>query len=203
MSKATEPPAPIRISDNTIINGKWYNRGEALPFERAEDLPENLRPLVVTDDPEAEEENAPRGSFELNAIYQITSDGRLGRRIQRQISEMEAAEAREEWIEEQVNAELPPEIAAALQEEHENAVAYTKAQMAYDAKMSDAITDGAIAAAEVPTLFVRRGSRHYAPVGSTRLKPGEPVYIRNPNGRFECIGETDSKGSPPDAPISL
>ena len=61
------------------------NAGEPLPFERLEDLPANLRPLVVTGDPEAEE-NEPSGAFELNTLYQMTSDGRLGRKLQREVA---------------------------------------------------------------------------------------------------------------------
>jgi hypothetical protein len=50
-------------------------------------------------------------------------------------------------------------------------------------------------------MYVKRGSRHYAPVGSARLKPGEPVFVRQPGGRFECIGTTDGNAELPDLPI--
>ncbi len=63
MSKQAEPPAaPIRISTNTILNGRFINAGEPLPVERIEDLPEPLRPLVVTGEPE-EPDDQPRGAF--------------------------------------------------------------------------------------------------------------------------------------------
>ena len=119
--EATPAPAgPIRISTNAIVNGQFFNAYEPLPFERVEDLPENFRPLVVTALPEDEDEpNEPRGAFELNAIYQLTSDGRLGRRLQREVAQMEAQEAQEEWSEEQMDAPLPPQVAESLQEEHE------------------------------------------------------------------------------------
>jgi hypothetical protein len=56
MPKATEPPALIRLSTNTIWEGKFFNAGEPLPVASVEDLTENLRPLVVTGEPEAEDE---------------------------------------------------------------------------------------------------------------------------------------------------
>jgi hypothetical protein len=103
-----EPTAtPIRISTNTIIDGKFYLRGEPLPFSRAEDLPDNLKPLVVTE-PEAEEENEPCGAFELNTAYTLTSDGQLGRALRRQVAQMEAENAEEAWLNQANAAELPP-----------------------------------------------------------------------------------------------
>jgi hypothetical protein len=81
--QTTEPPAPIRISTNTILEGKFYTAGEPLPFACVADMPDNLRPLVVTE-PEAEEEpNEPRGSFQTGVIYEMTDDGRLGRALRR------------------------------------------------------------------------------------------------------------------------
>ena len=73
MPKQPESPAPIRISTNAIIRNKFNNRGEPLPFERVEDLPPNLRPLVVTGEPEEDEEPiGARGSFQLNTPYEVT-----------------------------------------------------------------------------------------------------------------------------------
>jgi hypothetical protein len=208
MSKQpTEPAAPIRISTNTIWEGKFYTAGEPLPFERIADLPENLQPLVVTSEPEAEEPNEPRGSFQTGVIYEMTPDGRLGRalrrKVERQVAELEAAAQENDWIEEQVaTAELPPEIAKDLQEEHEAAIAFAKAQAEADARRSDEVSDAA--AAELPRMYVKRGGRHYAPADKARLLPGENVFIRQPaDGRFECIGITDGDAQLPDLPIEL
>jgi len=208
MIKATEPPAPIRLSTNCIWEGKFYNRGEPLPVERAEDLTENLQQVVDTSEPEEEPANEARGSFQLNTLYEMTDDGRLGRtlrrKVERQVAELEAAAQEDDWIEEQVaNAELPPEIAEGLQEEHERHVGLQKAQLAVDARRSDETSDAAAAASEPVQMYVRRGSRHYQPAHKARLKAGESVYVRKPDGGLECIGETDSKAELPDLPISL
>jgi hypothetical protein len=208
MPKTTAPPTLVRISDNTIIDGKFYARGEALPFDRAEDLPENLRPLVVTGEPEAEEPSQPRGSFQLNTPYGVDEDGRLTRalrrKVDREVAELEAKNAENEWLEEQVaTSELSPELAAALQEEHDAAIGHAKAQAAADANRSDELADSVIAAQEQPTLFVRRGTRHYANALKARLKPGEDVFIRQPDGHFHCVGTTDGHGELPDLPIEL
>jgi hypothetical protein len=52
-------------------------------------------------------------------------------------------------------------------------------------------------------MYVKRGGRHYAPADRARLLPGEPVFIRKPDGGFECIGETDGHAELPDLPITL
>ena len=51
--------------------------------------------------PKSPRPDEPRGAFDLNTPYQVTSDGRLGRRVQRQIAELETAAEEEAWIEEQ------------------------------------------------------------------------------------------------------
>jgi hypothetical protein len=173
------PAAPIRLSTNTIWEGKFYNRGEALPVASVADLTENLRPLVVTGEPDADEDepNEPRGSFETGVICEMTPDGRLGRalkrKVERQVAQLEAENAQEEWLEEQVaEAELPPEIAEGLQEEHRRHVGLQAAQLAADASRSDAASDAAEEASAVPRMYVKRGGRHYAPTkqGSNRAR---------------------------------
>ncbi len=124
MPKQTETPAaPIRLSCNTILDGRFINAGDPLPVERVAALPEVLRPLAVTGEPEPEEPNEAGGFFDLNTPYRVTDDNRLGRRVQRQISEMEAAAQEQEWIEEQMDAPLPPQIAETLQQAHQSHVA--------------------------------------------------------------------------------
>jgi hypothetical protein len=202
MPKQTEPLTPIRLSDNTIIDGKFYVMGDPLPFARVEDLPPSLQPLVVTDEPE-EFDDEPRGAFELNAVYRVTDDNRLGRQVQRQIAQLEALAEEKEWIEEEADAPLPPEVAESLQASHQDAVAQQAAQAGADAERADQIADAVIATQEPPQLFVKRGGRHYAPALKARLKPGEDVFTREPDGSFQCIGITESKGELPDLPIIL
>jgi hypothetical protein len=208
MPKQTEPPAPtVRLTTNCILNGRFFNRGEPLPVASVADLPPNLQKVVAITEPEAEEPNEPRGSFQTGVIYEMTDDGRIGRalrrNVQRQVAELEAAAQEDDWIEEQLDAPLPPEIAQGLQEEHENSVAFAKAQLAADANRSDEASDAAAAAAEPPRMYVKRGSRHYAPAHKARLKPGEPVFVRQPESHFECIGTTDGNAELPDLPITL
>ena len=139
MPKQTEPPAIVRISTNTIINGKFYKRGEPLPFTKVEDLPPNLRPLVVTNEPEEDEEpEGARGSFQMNTLYEVTDDNRLGRRVrgrvERQVAVLQAENEEQDWIEEEVNsAELPAEVAQDLQAEHERDIDMQRAQAQADA----------------------------------------------------------------------
>ena len=205
----TEPPAVIRISDNTIIDGKFYVRGTPLPYATVAAMPEILKPLVVTGEPEEDEEPAgARGAFQTNTLYEVTDDNRLGRavrrRVERQIAALEDENARADWIEEEVNsAELPPEVAAELQDAHDSHVELQRAQAKADAARSDAASDAAAAALEPPQLYVRRGSRHYAPALSARLKAGESVFTRNPEGRFEYVGIVNGHGELPNLPIQL
>ena len=208
MPKTTEPPRPITLSTNCIFEGRFFPRGEPLPVASVADLPENLQKVVAPSEPEAEEPNEPRGSFQTGVIYEMTDDGRIGRalrrNVQRQVAELEAAAQEDDWIEEQMDAPLPPEIAQGLQEEHENSVAFAAAQLEADANRADDIADAAAVAAEPPRLYVRRGSRHYVEIRRTKLKPDEPVFTKDPaDGAYECIGTTDARAEPPDIPISL
>ena len=200
----TEPTAePIRISTNTILNGKFYTAGDPLPVERAEDLPEILRPLVVSRELEPEEPGEARANFQMGEIYRVTDDNRLGRRLQRQVAQMEAATEEQDWIEEQLDAPLPEEVASALQDSYESDVARQAAQAGADARRADELADSVAAEAEPPPLYVKRGSRHYAPAVNARLKAGESVFTRNPEGRFEYVGIVDGHGELPDLPIQL
>ena len=68
---------------------------------------------------------------------------------------------------------------------------------------ADAAAEAAAAAAEPPRLYVKRGGMHYSPALSARLRPGEDVFVRQPDGHFECIGVTDGNSQLPDLPITL
>ena len=200
----TEAPRPITLSENAILDGKFIWAGDPLPVARVEDLPENLRALVVTGEPEADEPGDARGSYERNTVYRVTDDDRLGRRLQRQAARMEAESAEEEWIEEEAERPLPPEVVEALQETHGSDVARQSAQAAADANRADAISDAVAESLEPPRFLSRRGGRHYAPAHKARLKPGEDVFMKDPSdGTFQFVGTTDSTGGLPNAPIIL
>ena len=213
----TEPLAdPIRFTTNVIApvadapgGSRFIVAGEDSPYHSLDEVPINLRPVVVTGEAEEpEEENTARGSFQLGVAYEVTPDNRLGRArgrsIERQVAELEAENQREEWIEEvAASSELPPEIAADLEDQYRKDVDFTAAQMGADARRADDIAEAAIAAQEPPQLFVRRGSRHYIQIHRTKLKPAEPVFVKDADGSYESIGICDAKAQPPTPPIVL
>jgi hypothetical protein len=207
MAKPAATPAIVRISTNTIIGNRFFNAYEPLPVERADDLPENLRPLVVTDEPDQEPDDEPRGGFQLNTPYRVTDDGRLGRihkrRVERQIAELAATAQENEWLEEAASQPLPEEIVRDLEDAHQSDVARQAAQAAATARISDDAADAAIAASEPVRRFVRRGSRHYVEIHRTKLRPSEAVFTKDADGAYEFIGETDSKAQPPDPPTII
>jgi hypothetical protein len=212
MPKATETPAPIRISDNAIIGDKFYARYEPLPYTRVEDMPAILQPLVVPGDPDEDEgqpDDGPRNvAFHLNTPYGVDEDGRLTRahqrKVDREVAELEAKNAQQEWIEDELaNSELPPELAADLEDSYRSDIERQRAQAEADARRSDELADAVIAEQAPVQMYVRRGDRHYAPVGTARLKAGEDVFIRQPSGRFHCIGTTDGHAELPDPPIEI
>ena len=125
----------------------------------------------MTSEPEAEEpDDQPRGAFDLNTPYHVTSEGRLGRRVQRQIAALEAEAEEEAWAEEEADRPLPPEVAESLQASHQDAVGLQAAQTAAAARAVDEIADPVIAEQEPTERFVRRGSRHYVQIHRTKLR---------------------------------
>ena len=57
--------------------------------------------------------------------------------------------------------------------------------------------------AEPAALYVQRGGRHYSPAHKARLKPGEPVFVKEAEGTFQFIGDHHSRADLPDVPITL
>ena len=195
MPKQTEPPEPIRISANTIWDGKHYIAGEPLPFERLEDLPPNLRPYIAKpEEEEPEGPGEPRGSYELNTLYRVTDDNKMGRKLRREVAQLNAQIAEEEWIEEQFNAPLREDIAQDLSEQHAARVALSAAQMESEARMAD-LTEEAAREFASPTVRVRRGSV-WALAERAKLRPGEQVFIKL-DGEWKPVGTVNENGELP------
>ena len=59
LAKAGQLSDSRRVTVNTVFNGAFYKAGDPLPVSSADDLPEILRPFVVTSnqEPEAEARN--------------------------------------------------------------------------------------------------------------------------------------------------
>ena len=72
----------IRLSVKTFIDGKFIQAGDPLPVS-SDNLPESLRPFVATNDEPFDEE--PNAAFELGVTYQMTSEGRMGLTLNRQL----------------------------------------------------------------------------------------------------------------------
>jgi hypothetical protein len=86
---------------NTVVDGKLIPADDPLPFA-ADNVPPSLQLFVVTDDePELEESNA---CFELNTVYQVNSESRIGRALSRQVAQLEAEAERQDWAEGQLSA---------------------------------------------------------------------------------------------------
>ena len=100
-----------------------------------------------------EPDDQPRGSFEPNVAYHVTSEGRLGRQVHRQIAQMEAQEEEEQWLEDEATQPLPEDVARDLQDAHEAHVAQQAAQAAADARRADQIADAVIAQQQPPPAF--------------------------------------------------
>jgi hypothetical protein len=141
MSKETKLPEqqPIILSVNTVIDGVFYRAGDPLPVS-AENLPDSLRPFVVTDsEPEPAEES--KANFELGVTYQMTSEGHRGRALGRQAAQLQADAERQ--AEEELSTPLAPEIEEALEDQHEEAVGFQIAEAEIRAKWRDAAHDAA------------------------------------------------------------
>jgi hypothetical protein len=184
--KNEQPAAePIVLRENCIINGKFYAAGEPLPYDREEDLPAALKPLIAGPGAPAPFQPSERD------IY-----NNLPRSLRRQARMLEHAVAYEDQEIAQMNKPLPPETAAAIEDAHTRSIALQKAQAEYNGKLLDAAYEQAAAAAQPPPLYVRRGGE-WGRVARAKLKPGEHVFALRPNGEYETIGVVDSRGEPP------
>lgn len=116
MPTTPEAPLLIRFETNVIIpdphapgGSRFIVAGEDSPFRSLEEVPINLRAVIATSSPE-EPDDQPRGSFEPNVAYFVTSDGRLGKKVQREISQREAELEEEQWLEDEASRPLPEDV---------------------------------------------------------------------------------------------
>jgi len=207
MFKPPEKPAgPVVLSTNAICDGKFIPAGEPVPYERVEDLPPNLRPLVATGDEEFYS-HSERLIYNQQppepgpVVFQQTGGG-----SQWQARRVAAGLHQQAWAEEQAEAAnaLPAETEEALEAAHAKHSALAKAQIQFNRDQVDAAYERAAQEAESRTvqLFVKRGG-DFGRVERARLKPGEPVFVRRENGQYEVVGEIDSRGQPPDQEVIL
>lgn len=192
MEKTKKPAALVVLRENCIIGGQFFAAGEALPFEREEDLPAALKPLVAT----GTEEVPPFDPAERN-IYD------LPRHLRRQVRGIQSAWDFQHLAEEQAVADqkLPAETQEVLETAHAAHIAKLKAQAEYNAKLSDAIYENAVQEAEGRTVqfFVKRGGE-MACTERAKLKPGEKCFMRE-GDEWVFVGFIDSTGEPPPQPI--
>jgi hypothetical protein len=191
---------------------RLFRRGEPTPYRDISEVPGPLRGFVVAPDDSLPEESEERfGNYELNVIYSVNSDGSRGRAIRRQIAELSNALAEQEWAEDEARrqGELPEETRDALQAAHDAAIAletkqleiYTRDRDAAIAAAQDAAAREGEPAKPSP-LFVRRGAV-YRKAEEARLRPGEPVYQRQPSGEWWVAGQVNANGGLPPPEVTL
>ena len=198
MPKQTETPAaPIRLSCNTILDGRFINAGDPLPVERGAALPEVLRPLAVTGEPEPEEPNEAGGFFDLNTP--LSSDRRQSTRPQGATSNIRDGSGgpRTRMDRGTNGCAFAPANRGNLATGTSVTRRLQAAQAAALARAADAVADAAAAASAPRPLYVKRGSRHYVEIHRTKLRPAEPVSVKDADGAYESIGITDSRCEPP------
>jgi hypothetical protein len=183
----------LRLSTNCIVNGKFIPAGSPVPFATEADLPPNLKGLVATGDEEFYDPS------DRNLYF---GDPRGRSRARQLLSNVL-------WQDQVESAELearklPAETQAALEDEHTLRIARLKAQAEYNQGLSDAAYEAASKqAAETETeYYVKRGGE-WGKVQNARLRPGEPCFVKRPNGQYEVSGYIDANGEPPDSEIYL
>jgi hypothetical protein len=108
--------------------------------------------------------------------------------------------AEREAAEEEADQPLRPDIAEALEAAHDKAIGVALKQAEINQRLSDAAYEQAAQAAQPRELFVRRGGE----MGRTdrcRLRVGETVFARMPNGEYESVGRVNSNGEIPNEVI--
>jgi hypothetical protein len=161
--------------------------------------------LVPEGGPESPEE-AARLNYQPGVVYRTDERGAiLTREGRQQAAELQAIVEEKEYFEQEASEPLRPDVAAALEDAHERSIGRAKAQTEYFQELQDQTFEAVTApAAKTLERFVRRRGRHYTEVGKARLKPGEPVFIREPStGEFRSIGIVNAAGELPEKEIEL
>jgi hypothetical protein len=146
----TLPQQPIVFTVNVIApapdapgGSRFFVAGEPTPYLSLDEVPPNLQPFSVSADDEPEAEVEGRANFELNTVYQLNSDGRLGRALSRQAAQLETENALRDWAEEQLNTPLAPEVADALQAQNDARVGRQMAEAESRARWRDTASEAA------------------------------------------------------------
>lgn len=140
---------PIVFKHNVVVQvadtpggGRFIEAGEPSPYHDIDEVPVNLRPFIVTDDePEPDEESNIR--FELGVVYQMMSDGRRGRALNRQVAQMEAEAERQAWAEDVLDMPLRADIADAVEDQNAASIGRQMAEMETRARWLDSANEAA------------------------------------------------------------
>jgi hypothetical protein len=191
MTKPLEKPAgPVVLSTGAIIDGVYFAAGQTLPYTAEHEVPENLRPHILTD---ADELPVPV----VRNVYAHMQTPEQQRAVQECRGNIQL---QTDWAEDAAIAEakLPPETEAVLRDTAERNAALEKAKLkAKQDAVDNAYEAAAQHAEEVQTqYFVRRGGA-WGKVQNCQLRPGETCFVKRENGEYEASGFIDSTGSPP------
>jgi hypothetical protein len=201
--KPKQQAVQIRLSTAAIVDGKYFAAGTVLPFEKEADVPPNLKEHILTGEPEDGALGEPTASFQPNTLYQLTSDGRMGRAVLRQAAQVNAGLQEQAWCEAQaeLDQQLPVETQTVLEDLHNERIALLKARRAHDLRLTDAAEKAANETAKPaapPEFRVQRGKFFVACEG-TRLKPGENVFAKFAEaGGWQVVGQVNALGEPPE-----
>ena len=194
----TEPPAgaatnsPITLSTNCVIEGKFFAAGEPIPFANEAAVPASLKPFI-TEPAEPESTGPPGGVFQPDIVYRTDDTGAiLSRGGRRQAAQLAHAVAAQEA---RAAGTLDPETEALLRGEHE----YHISGQILTAEIKARNADAAIEAAPTkpPAFFVKRGAL-FMRTTKAKLRAGEEIFTRQPNGQWRVAGIVDASGSLPE-----
>ena len=98
---------------------------------------------MVTSDDEPEAAVEGQANFTLGVVYAMTEDGRRGRKLTRQVAELEREAEHRDWVEEQLSTPLRPDIADALEDQNAQRVGRQMAEAETRARWIDAASEAA------------------------------------------------------------
>ena len=138
--------------------------------------------------------------------YAVDPEGAiLSQHGRREAARLAGAAAAQEWAEEEAlrQGELPKETLEALQAAHDTQIGIALATAASAERTRNAgITAAQEAAAREAepakplAFFVRRGGE-WGRIERSKLKPGEHVFTKRPNGQMQTVGVVDAIGQAP------